>query len=112
MNTKSIKLENIFSEIPKHLPDEIFQEIIKTKSVKIERIISKGHSSPKDFWYEQGQNEWVMVLKGLARLRFHGTEEIIEMRPGDYLKIPAYRKHRVEWTDPDQETIWLAVFYM
>ena len=112
MNTKSIKLDNIFSEIPKLISNEIFQEIIKTKAVKIERIISKGHSSPKNFWYEQEQNEWVMVLKGRARLRFQGTEGIIEMRPGDYLKIPAYCKHRVEWTDPHQETIWLAVFYM
>jgi cupin 2 domain-containing protein len=103
--------QNIFSEIPEPLPQEIFEEIVTTKTVRIERIVSKGHSSAKDFWYDQEQAEWVMLLKGRARLKFQGSGHIIEMGPGDYLDIPPHCRHRVEWTDPEEETIWLAVHY-
>ena len=63
------------------------------------------------FWYDQPQHEWIMVLKGAARLRFEGEEQPVEMVPGDSANIPAHKKHRVEWTTPDKPTIWLAVFY-
>jgi cupin 2 domain-containing protein len=56
-------------------------------------------------------NEWVMVLKGQARLRLAENNEVLEMKPGDYINIPAHCEHRVEWTDPNEETIWLAVYY-
>jgi cupin 2 domain-containing protein len=104
-------LENIFSNLPQKISDEIFNAIIQTKNITIERIISKGHASPKDFWYDQEMNEWVMVLKGHARLRFAEKDEVLEMKPGDYINIPAHCKHQVEWTDPKKETIWLAVYY-
>jgi cupin 2 domain-containing protein len=70
---------------------------------------SQGHASPGGFWYDQGQHEWVVVLKGAARLRFEA--EIVEMKPGDFMNIPAHERHRVEWTTPDEPTIWLAVHY-
>ncbi|MGA1869751.1 MAG: cupin domain-containing protein [bacterium] len=103
---------NIFLNIPCTIPDEIFEEIIHTDSCTIERIISKGHSSPQDYWYDQEKNEWVMLLKGSACIVFGDTNEQIIMKPGDYITIPAHRKHRVEWTDPDEETIWLAIHYL
>jgi len=106
-----MKMENIFSNIPQKIPDEIFDTIIQTKYIAIERIISKRHVSPTDFWYDQEMNEWVIVFKGCARLKFAEKNEIVEMKPGDYINIPAHCKHRVEWTDPDGETIWLAVHY-
>ena len=77
---------------------------------RIERIVSQGHASPEDFWYDQDQDEWVLVLKGAARLRFEG-EEPVEMEPGAHVNIPAHKRHRVEWTTPDEPTIWLAVHY-
>lgn len=107
MNTQASP--NIFNNIPAEIPEEIFQTIVQTQQVKIERIISKGHSSEEGFWYDQDQNEWVMVLKGKARIEFEG--EVIELGSGDFINIPAHRKHRVAWTTPDEVTIWLAVFY-
>ncbi len=104
-------LKNFFSNIGTHISDEIFNTIIQTKNITIERIISKNHASPKDFWYDQEKNEWVMVLKGHAKLKFLENGEIVEMNAGDYINIPAHCKHRVEWTDPNTETIWLAVHY-
>jgi cupin 2 domain-containing protein len=91
------------------LPDELFTTLLDAPGVRIERIISHGHASPENFWYDQPRHEWVVVLKGAARLRFE--DETIELQPGDFLNIPAHKKHRVEWTTPDAPTIWLAVHY-
>jgi cupin 2 domain-containing protein len=51
----------------------------------------------------------VIVLKGAARLQFE--DAMVEMKPGDYINIPAYKKHRVDWTTPDEPTVWLGVRY-
>jgi len=100
---------NLFADLPAHLPDELFATLLDAADVRIERIVSHGHASPEGFWYDQDQHEWVVVLKGAARLRFEdGT---VEMKPGDFVNIPAHRKHRVEWTTPGEPTIWLAVHY-
>ncbi len=101
---------NFFSAIQKEIPDEIVETIIQSETVRIERIISKGHTSPENFWYNQDENEWVIVLEGKGIIKLE-DETIITLQKGDYLNIPAYQKHRVEWTDPNQLTIWLAVFY-
>ena len=102
-------MTNIFDSLPQHLPQEVVAALLRAGDVRIERIVSHGHASPADFWYDQPQSEWVIVLKGAARLQFEdGT---VEMKPGDFMTIPAHRKHRVEWTTPDEPTIWLAVFY-
>ncbi len=107
----SIATGNLFSNLPDQIDKEIFETIISSASFKMERIISKGHSSPEDYWYDQDKNEWVMVLKGSAVLKFENDQEVIKMMQGDYINIPAHCKHRVEWTDPDVKTIWLAVHY-
>ena len=100
---------NLFVDIPSQLPKEVFTTLISAANVRIERIVSHGHASPEGFWYDQDEYEWVIVLKGAARLRFE--DSILEMKPGDFLNIPAHKRHRVEWTTPDEPTIWLAVFY-
>jgi len=110
-DAKKIKSGNFFSSIPRHISDEVFDTILASDGCEIERIISRGHRSPTDYWYDQERNEWVMVLKGSAALKFKNSKEIIEMIPGDYVLIPAHCKHRVEWTDPEVETIWLAVYF-
>jgi len=102
--------QNIFNNIPEVIPEEIIDTIIESDSVKIERIISKGHSSPENFWYDQDKNEWIIILKGNAAIEFE-DKNIFELRKGDYLNIPAHQKHRVNRTDPQKETIWLAVYY-
>jgi cupin 2 domain-containing protein len=100
---------NLFVDLPRHLPDELFTTLLDAANVRIERIVSHGHAWPEGFWYDQDQHEWVVVLKGAARLRFE--DETIEMKPGDFIDIPVHTKHRVEWTTPDEPTLWLAVHY-
>ncbi len=70
----------------------------------------RGHASPDDVWYDQDRNEWVLLAQGAARLVFDDGREV-DMKPGDWLEIPAHQKHRVAWTDPARETVWLAVHY-
>lgn len=86
------------------------QTILNAAGIRIDRIVSRGHVSPDGFWYDQGTHEWVMLVQGAARLRFEG-EEPVEMIAGSFLNIPAHKRHRVEWTDVMQQTIWLAVHY-
>jgi len=102
---------NLFADLPKHLPEELVQTLINAGSVRIERIVSDGHASPDGFWYDQDQHEWLMLIKGGARLLFEGEEQPVRMSTGDWLNIPAHKKHRVEWTTPDEATIWLALHY-
>jgi cupin 2 domain-containing protein len=103
-------LTDLFADIPDDLSEELIQAILSTPGLRIERIVSLGHRSLEGFWYDQQAHEWVVLLKGAARLRFEG-EEPIELRPGAFVNIPAHRRHRVEWTDPQEPTIWLAVHY-
>jgi cupin 2 domain-containing protein len=107
----TVDKQNIFSGIKTRPPEEIFETIIKTNQFKIERIISGGQSTDKGKWYDQDEGEWVILLRGSAGLLFESNNEEIIMKPGDYVNIPAHRKHRVEWTDANEETIWLAVRY-
>lgn len=102
-------VKNILDDLPQHLPKELVQILVCADDVRIERIISHGHASPADFWYDQAQAEWVIVLKGSARLQFE--DRMIEMKVGDFINIPAFKKHRVDWTTPDEPTVWLGVRY-
>lgn len=101
---------NIFESIPGDLAQECFTTLAQAQSVKIERIVSKGHASRSGDWYDQADNEWLIVIKGQAILSF-ASESDIYLDVGDYLNIPARKKHRVKWTPSDVETIWLAVHY-
>jgi cupin 2 domain-containing protein len=102
---------NLFDNIPADLPEELFEQLVESRGVRIERIVSKGHSSPESGWYDQEENEWVVVLKGAAKLRFEQDGKLVELDAGDYINIPARVRHRVEWTNPEMETVWLAFFY-
>jgi len=100
---------NLFADLPANLPEELFTTLLQAPGVRLERIVSHGHQSPDGSWYDQPESEWVVVLKGEAKIEFEdGT---LEMRPGDYVDIPAHKKHRVAWTTRDEPTIWLAVHY-
>ena len=100
---------NIFSDIPEKLPEELTEILIESQNIRIEKIVSDGHNSPKDFWYDQNENEWIIVLKGNAKIEFE--DKVVTLKEGDYLNIPKHKKHRVKSTSKTEKTIWLAVFY-
>jgi len=102
--------ENIFKSIPGDLSNEVFDLLAQSSTVKIERIISRGHSSPETGWFDQGKNEWIILMKGEAIICFEDMKEI-NLKTGDYINIPAHEKHKVKWTAPGTETVWLAIFY-
>lgn len=99
---------NIAEELPALL--EQVNVLAQGKSLRIERIVSRGHCSPSDFWYDQSEDEFVLLVSGAARLQLVG-EQVLDLAPGDWVHIPAHVRHRVEWTDPMCTTIWLAVFW-
>jgi cupin 2 domain-containing protein len=101
--------KNIFANIPKKIPNEIFETIITDKNIKIEKIISKGHTSPAHGWYDQEKNEWVILLDGEASIEFE--DKIVDLKKGDYINILANQKHKVIKTSKNPPAIWLAIFY-
>ena len=107
----TISKKDLFANIPYELKAELIETILQTSNFHIERIVSLGHCSPDGFWYDQKENELVILLKGNANIRFENQPQTITMKPGDYLHIEKHVRHRVEWTDPNEETIWLAVHY-
>lgn len=104
-----MKKQNIYAEIPADFSQEIFETLLKTEHFQIERILSDGHATPPGKWYDQDFDEWVILLKGKASLRFDGQAEPTRLQPGDYVHIPAHVRHRVDSTDNEQKTVWLAL---
>lgn len=88
---------------------ETFQTLLNQAGTRLERIVSHGHTTPPGVWYDQDWDEWVLLLSGAARLRIEGQAELAALQPGDYLWLPAHCRHRVEWTDETQATVWLAL---
>ncbi len=105
-----MKTENIFASIPENLDEESVDLLLQGKGIKIERIISKGHASPPAGWYDQENDEWILVLKGAAIITFQNGGDL-NLVVGDHVNIPAHTRHKVKWTDPDTETVWLAILY-
>lgn len=89
--------------------DERFDMLLERPGLRIERIVSTGQSSPPDFWYDQPADEFVVLLAGAARLRFEAGDCVLELVPGDWVEIPAHARHRVEATQAEPPTVWLAV---
>jgi cupin 2 domain-containing protein len=107
--TVNLPNENLFSELSSNLPEELIEKLVVSQDVRIERIVSTGHTSPPGFWYDQTESEWVVVLQGEAALAFE--DEVRILKPGDYVLIPPHRKHRVNSTSTQEPTVWLAVFF-
>lgn len=103
-------MANLLANIPDAIPNEIFQDIVTTDTIRIERILSQGHSSPETGWYDQDENEWVLVLSGYGVIEFENGDTI-KLKEGDYLNIKAHQKHKVKSTSPNETTVWLAIFY-
>lgn len=103
------ELQNLFADLPSYAPEELFVTLASGPGVHIERIVSFGHTSPEGFWYDQAEDEWVLVVQGAAHLQYE--DRTVSMQRGDWIHIPAHKKHRIAWTTPDEPTIWLAVHF-
>lgn len=104
-------IRNLLANLPPALSGEVFDTIIESDSVRIERIVSSGQATPEGEWLDQEQDEWVLVLAGGAGLQFEGSQLSLRLGVGDNALIPAGCRHRVTWTDPAEKTVWLAVHY-
>jgi cupin 2 domain-containing protein len=101
---------DLMAEIPAELPEELITPLVVGRGLRVERIVSRGQVSPPGFWYDQVEHELVLLVAGEARVQMEGEPERT-LRPGHWLDIPAHRRHRVTFTTPDRDTIWLAIFY-
>lgn len=101
---------DLLRDLPANLPEELTETLAESGAVRIERIVSTGHASPEGSWYDQPAREFVLVVQGRARLEFDDGETM-DLEPGGWADIPAHRRHRVAWTDPDRPTVWLAIHW-
>ena len=102
---------NVFANVAHRLAEEQIVELLSARNVRIERIVSTGHATPPDEWYDQDRAEWVLLVAGAAGLIFEGEAEPLRLEPGSYVHIEAHIRHRVAWTDPSMPTIWVAIHY-
>ncbi len=102
---------NLLGDLPAGAAGEVFEPILVDGDLLLERIVSTGQATPPGEWLEQERDEWVVVLSGRARLRFEDEPAARAMEPGDHVRIPARRRHRVEWTDGAAPTVWLALHF-
>jgi cupin 2 domain-containing protein len=104
-------MNNLFKHIKQDSNSEVFEILLQTDSLKLERIVSTGQATPPGQWFDQDSDEWVVLLSGSAGLLFDGEREVRVLKPGDYLLVPAHARHRVEWTETGTETVWLALHF-
>lgn len=101
---------NLHTAIPASLPDELTETLVRCTGCRIERIVSRGHASPPGFWYDQAEDEWVLLVTGSATLELLDPVETLHLAAGDWVLLPAGRRHRVVRTAAGTDTVWLAVF--
>jgi cupin 2 domain-containing protein len=103
---------NLFAGLPAaSVGEEMFADLLQAPGLRVERIVSTGQASPTGFWYDQPEGEWVIVVAGEAHVSIEGEAEPRMLKVGDWLNLPPHCRHRVEWTAPDRQTVWLAVHY-
>jgi len=102
---------NIFKNIPQHFPSEICDDLISGKAFSLKRIVSQGHTSPEKGWYDQDNDEWVILRSGKATVLFAENNRTVELVTGDYLHIKAHQQHKVTFTDPQTPSVWLCLFF-
>ncbi len=111
MANREIRSANLFDNLPTVGRDEDVSTLLETSGARLVRIVSTGQATPEGVWYDQADNEWFVVLRGGAGLRVEGEDDVRVLSAGDYVDIPAGLRHRVEWTDTDEPTVWLALHY-
>jgi len=102
-------MTNLFDDVPRELTAERIDVLLETSTLRLERIVSTGHATPPGEWYDEDRDEWVVVLRGRARLRIEGEAADRALGVGDHLLLRAHVRHRVEWTETP--TVWLALHY-
>ena len=106
----AVKAGSLLSRLPaRPLPHEAVETLVERPGLRIERIVSTGQATPEGQWYDRETDEWVLVVRGRARLRIAGEAQDRDLGEGDFLLLPAHCRHRVTWTEPDMPTVWLAV---
>lgn len=110
MTNAASPTSNILACLPSPGAEEAIETLLNGDGLRVERIVSDGHASPAGFWYDQGEAEWVLLLRGHARLEIEGEARERELGPGDSVFLPAHCRHRVTWTMPGESTVWLAIF--
>ena len=111
MKNPAARHGNLLTGLPSNQAEEQIERLIAGPNLRIERIVSTGQASPSGFWYDQADDEFVVLLAGAATLRFEADDVRLELVPGDWVEIPAHARHRVEWTQADPPTVWLAIHY-
>jgi len=106
-----MRVTQLLANLPLTLSAEQFDPLLTGGKFRLERIVSVGHASPPDQWYDQEEDEWVLILAGAAELEFSAPAERVKMEPGEAILISAHRRHRVAWTDPTVPTVWLALHF-
>ena len=105
-------MPNLFEDVADvRLDAERIEVLVATDALRLERIVSTGQATGTGEWYDQETAEWVVVLRGSAGLRFEGEAGVRALRAGDHILIPPHRRHRVEWTDTREATVWLALHF-
>lgn len=104
-------MSNLFDDLSAKLPAERIDVLLSAPGIRVERIVSTGHVTPPNEWYDQDTDEWVVVLRGRARLRIASESDARDLYPGDHVLLRAHVRHRVEWTDDAGPTVWLALHY-
>jgi cupin 2 domain-containing protein len=101
---------NLLADLPVVAAKEMVTSLVQGGRFRLLRIVSTGQATPAGQWYDQTDNEWVLLVSGRAGLRIEGgtTREI---GPGDWMLLPAGLRHRVEWTAADAATVWLALHF-
>ena len=102
---------NLYAALPLPSGAEEIIALLEAPGLRLERIVSTGQATPAGEWLDQDHEEWVILLRGAAGLSLEGEASARLLAAGDYLHIPAHRRHRVEWTAPGEPTVWLAVHY-
>lgn len=100
---------NLYHGLPQQAAQEQFDPLLERPGLRLERIVSSGQATPAGQWYDQAEDEWVVLLQGEAGLRIEGEAECRRLRPGDWLLLPAHCRHRVEWTAAEGASVWLAL---
>ncbi len=104
-------IANLFAGLPDGKGAEVVTRLAQGGAFRLERIVSTGQATAPGEWYDQPEDEWVILLSGEAGLQIAGEAAPRTLTPGDFLRIPAHQRHRVEWTAADRETVWLALHF-
>lgn len=99
--------ENLFYLPVLPLKEEFCSELIHSKEVRIERIVSTGQTSD---WYDQEEAEYVILVQGAAKICYEdGREETLQA--GDMCFLLAHKKHKVCYTSTEPPCIWICIFW-